>query len=109
MAGWLLSAAGITLALLASLVVFIELNNYLKEIAMSAAQDAVDQITTQLGNVKDEIVGKIADLEAQIAAGETPDLTALKAAAQALDDVVPDAPVDTPAEPAVDEPVASEE
>lgn len=63
---------------------------------MGAVQDAVDQITAQLAKAQAEIVAKIADLEAQIAAGETPDLGPLKAAAQALDDVVPDAPVEEP-------------
>ena len=66
------------------------LHHTLKGTIMSAAQDAVDQITLQLGKAKDEIIAKVADLETQIEAGETPDLTALKAAAQALDDVVPD-------------------
>lgn len=58
---------------------------------MGAIQDAVDQIAAQLAKSKAEVVATIADLEANIAAGETPDLTALKAAAQALDDVIPDA------------------
>lgn len=62
----------------------------LRSIIMGAVQDAVNQITTQLGKAKNEILDKITDLETQIAAGETPDLTELKAAAQALDDVVPD-------------------
>lgn len=70
----------------------------------TVAQEAVNQITTQLGKAKNEIVAKVADLEAQIAAGETPDLSALKAAAQALDDIVSDpAP-----EPPVEETVADE-
>lgn len=60
---------------------------------MGAVQDAVDQITAQLDKAKGEVVKAIADLEAAVAAGETPNLDALKAAAQALDDVVPDAPV----------------
>jgi hypothetical protein len=63
---------------------------------MSEVQDAVDAIVVQLGKAKDEILAEIANLEAQIAAGEAPDLTALKAAAQSLDDVVPDAPVEPP-------------
>lgn len=57
---------------------------------MGAVQDAVDAITAQLEKAKTEIVTAISDLEAQVAAGETPDLTALRAAAQGLDDVVPD-------------------
>ena len=64
--------------------------NCLEGLIMTEAQDAVDAVVSQLGKAKDEVLGKIADLEAQVAAGETPDFTALKAAAQALDDVVPD-------------------
>lgn len=66
----------------------------LKEIIVSAAQDAVDAVTAQLGKAKDEILGEIANLEAQVAAGQAPDLTALKAAADALDGIVPDAPTE---------------
>lgn len=70
--------------------------NWKVGILMGEVQDAVDAVVVELGKAKDEIVAQIADLEAQIAAGEVPDLTALKAAAQALDDVVPDAPVEPP-------------
>lgn len=76
----------------------------IRRTVMTATQDAIDVITTQLGKAKTEIVGAIADLEAQVADGQEPDLTALKAAAQALDDVVPD-PEPTP-EPADDQPAA---
>jgi hypothetical protein len=66
---------------------------------MTELQDTLDKITNQLGKAKDEIVNQIANLETQIAAGETPDLTALTEAAQALDDVVPDQPAEeTPTE-----------
>lgn len=71
----------------------------LEGIIMSESQDAVDAVVAQLVKAQAEIVAEIANLEAQIGAGEAPDLTALKAAAQALDDVVPDAPVeDVPVE-----------
>jgi hypothetical protein len=70
-----------------------------KEIIMGAVQDVIDQVTEQLGRAKDEILAKVADLEAQVAAGETPDLEPLKAAAQALDDVVPDTPAEESVEP----------
>ena len=53
-------------------------------------QETVDALVGQLAKAKAEIVTKIDELEAQVAAGETPDLTALKDAVQALDDVVPD-------------------
>lgn len=65
----------------------------LKEILMTATQDTINAITAQLGKAKDEILGEISNLEAQVAAGQAPDLTALKAAADALDGIVPDAPV----------------
>jgi ElaB/YqjD/DUF883 family membrane-anchored ribosome-binding protein len=68
----------------------------LKESLMGKLQDTVDNITVQLGKAKDEIVAKIDELKAQVEAGETPDFTNLEAAAQALDDVVPDAAPDTP-------------
>ena len=73
---------------------------------MGAVQDTVNQIADQLAKAKTEIVTKIADLEAQVAAGEIPDLTALKEAAQALDDVVLDVP--PVEEPPVEEPPAEE-
>jgi hypothetical protein len=73
-----------------------ELRELIKEVVMGAAQDVVDQVTAQLGKAKDEVLAKIADLEAQVAAGETPDFTALKEAAQGLDDVVPDPVVEEP-------------
>ena len=65
----------------------------MKEVVMSEVQNAVDAVVAQLGKAKEEIVAEIAGLEAAVAAGEVPDLTSLKAAAQALDDVVVDAEV----------------
>lgn len=67
----------------------------LEGIIMSASQDAVDAVVAQLGKATDEIKAEIAALEAR---EPSVDLSALKTAAQALDDIVPDAPVDTPAE-----------
>lgn len=64
---------------------------------LMATQDIIDAVVAQLAKAKDEILTKIADLNAQIeAAGvaEQVDTSALTAAAQALDDVV----VDTPTE-----------
>lgn len=59
--------------------------------------EAIAANAAQLAKAKAEIVGKIADLEAQIGAGAGMDevlvaLESIKAAAQGLDDVVPDAP-----------------
>jgi len=61
-----------------------------------STQESIDAIVVQLGKAKDEVVAKIADVQAQLDAAAVPaevvDLSALSAAAQALDDVVPDAP-----------------
>ena len=66
-----------------------------------STQDSINAVVTQLGKAKDEIVAKIADVQAQLDAAsipaETVDLTALTTAAQALDDIVPDP---APADPA---------
>lgn len=69
---------------------------------MSEVQDAVDALTAQVVHVRDEVTAAIADLEAQIAAGvAAPDLTALKAAVQSVDDIVADpAPVEEDVPPA---------
>ena len=97
----LLTAFALVLAGLVYIVYLLDnIGNQIKQSRrklMGAVQDAVDAIVVQLGKAKDEILAKVADLEAQIAAGETPDLAPLLAAAQALDDVVPD--VEPPVEP----------
>lgn len=77
----------------------------LRRLIVSEAQDAVDAVTVQLGKAKDELVAKIDDLQAQVDAGEAPDLTALREAAQALDDVVPDAVPEPEPEPEPEEQV----
>jgi len=68
---------------------------------LMSTQETINAIVTQLGKAKDEIVAKIADVQAQLDAAsipaETVDLTALTTAAQALDDIVPDP---APADPA---------
>lgn len=69
-----------------------------ERVVMGAVQDAVDQIVAQLGKAKEEIVKAIEDAEAE----NNVDLSALKDAAQALDDVVPDA-VPEVEEPPVEE------
>ena len=84
-----LIVSGFTLWAIAYLTVTIE------RLAMST-QESVDAIVVQLGKAKDEVVAKIRDVQAQLDAAAVPaevvDLSALSAAAQALDDVVPDAP-----------------
>jgi hypothetical protein len=62
-----------------------------------STQEAVDAVAAQLVKVKSEIVSKIADLNVQIEdAGvkDVVDTSELVAAAQALDDIVPDAVAD---------------
>lgn len=68
---------------------------YLERVMMTNTQDAVNALTEKLGRVRTEILEKLADAQDQIdAAGvaDEVDLSALNAAAQALDDIVPDAP-----------------
>ena len=82
------------------------INYHLKEVITMSTQDAVNAVVAQLGKAKGEIVAKIVDLQNQIDAGvpaEQLDLTDLTAAAQALDDVVPDA-AEAPADVPVDAP-----
>ena len=67
-----------------------------KELFMSDVQDAVDAITAQLVKVQAEVVKEIAKLEEAVNAGIVPDLTGLKAAADALDSIVPDEVVAPP-------------
>ena len=66
-----------------------------------STQDAVNAVTAQLVKAQREIVSRIAEVQAQLdAAGvaEQIDLSSLTAAAQALDDVVPDELVEQPAD-----------
>lgn len=64
----------------------------------------LSDLNTQLGKVNTEITGKIADLEKAIKDADNVPQTVvdafnlLKPATQALDDIVPDAPVAPPAE-----------
>lgn len=70
--------------------------------------EAIAGVVEQLGKARDEILGKIASLEAAAGAGEdlSGPLAELAAAAQALDDVVPDEVVAAvEAEEAVEAPV----
>ena len=82
-----------------------EIKTTLKEISMTGAEAlaAIQAIGTQLTKAKDEIVAKIAQLEAATAnANLSPEAEAaladLKNQAQALDDVVPDATSEPPPE-----------
>lgn len=66
------------------------------EVLSLSNADAIAAVVEQLGRAKDEILTRIADLEAAAASGEdlSESLAALSVAAQALDDVVPDAPAE---------------
>jgi hypothetical protein len=79
----------------------------LEKVVIMSAQDSINAVVAQLGKAKAEIVAKIADVQAQLDAASVPaeqvDLSALTAAAQALDDVVADAPVEVPVEVPVEE------
>jgi predicted Zn-dependent protease with MMP-like domain len=86
LSGLTLAAVGVALLAITRLIYAIE------GFSMSV-QSAVDAITSQLTKAQREIVARIADVQAQLdAAGvaEQIDLSSLTAAAQALDDVVPD-------------------
>jgi seryl-tRNA synthetase len=73
--------------------------------SLMSTQAAVDSVVTQLvkarGEIvaaKDQLVAKIVDLQNQLDAGvpaEDVDLSGLKAVAQSLDDIVPDAVEET--------------
>lgn len=73
-----------------------------------STQEAIDQITAQLKKAqneviaaRDELMAKLADVQLQLEdaqVADVVDLSELTAAAQALDDIVPDAPADVPAE-----------
>ena len=80
-----------------------------ERVVMSAVQDLVDLIASQLGKAKDEIVGEIDRLSAAVDAGEQVDLSALQGLAQSLDDIVPDAVVEVPVEEVPVEEVPVEE
>lgn len=66
------------------------------EVLRLSNADAIAAVVAQLGKAKDEILDRVAVLEAAAAAGEdlSAPLAELAAAAQALDDVVPDAPAE---------------
>lgn len=69
--------------------------HHLERFVMSAAQDAVNAVAATVRKGTAEVLGRIGELQSQIDAGvpaEELDLSELTAAAQALDDIVPDAP-----------------
>jgi hypothetical protein len=63
----------------------------IKEEVMANQAD-IDAVVTELNDAAQEINTRIGELETQVANGQQVDLTALKAAADRLRDVVPDAP-----------------
>ena len=70
------------------------------EVTRLSSAEAIAGVVAQLGKAKNEILEKLAALEAAAAAGEdlSGPLAVLAAAAQSLDDVVPDAVVEPPVE-----------
>ena len=83
--------------------------HHLEGLIMST-QDTINAVVAQLGKAKDEILTEIADLNAKIitaGVADQVDTSALTAAAQALDNIVPDAvPTDpAPADPGATGPV----
>lgn len=70
------------------------------EVIRLSSAEAIANVVSVLSRAKEEILGKIAALEAAAAAGEdlSGPLAVLAAAAQSLDDVVPDAVVEPPVE-----------
>jgi hypothetical protein len=67
--------------------------NQLSGVITLSTQDTINAVTAQLKKVKDELLAKIADLNVQIEdanVADVVDTSELTAAAQALDDIVPD-------------------
>jgi hypothetical protein len=63
--------------------------------SLMSTQAQVDAVVAQLAKAKTEIVGKIADLQLALddaGVADVVDVSELVAAAQALDDIVPDVP-----------------
>jgi len=80
-------------AILLTLAWILFFNHQLGRHLMST-QAAIDAVVAQLGKAKGEIISKIADLQIQLDdanVADVVDITDLVAAAQALDDIVPDA------------------
>lgn len=69
------------------------------EAIVSANQDKLNALADQLDKAKAEIVAAVQELKDQIERGETLDFSRVDAAAQALDDLNPDASPEPPAEP----------
>ena len=62
---------------------------------LMAAQDDINAIAADLGTIEDELTAGINELEAQITAGQTPDLSALQSVRdriKATADALPQAP-----------------
>jgi len=81
-------------AILATTAYILFYNRTLGRSVMST-QAQVDAVVAQLAKAKTEIVEKIADLQLALddaGVAEVVDVSELVAAAQALDDIVPDAP-----------------
>ena len=58
--------------------------------SIMSVQEVVDGLVEQVAKVKNELVTRLAELQLQVSAGQEVDLSALSAAIQSLDDIVPD-------------------
>ena len=79
---------------------------YVLRKATMTTQDTVDAIVAQLAKAKAEILDELAAVQTQLEdaeAADRVDLSGLTAIAEALDNVVPDAPAEVPAEVEGDE------
>lgn len=74
-----------------------------KGVVMSDFQSAVDEITAVLVKARGEILAEIDSLEVALNSGVAPDLSALRAVADSLDAIVPDAVVEVVEEAAPSE------
>lgn len=74
---------------------------HLERFAMGTTQEAVNAVVARLHHAREEIVARLTEVQQQLDDAAIPaevvDLSALTDAAQALDDIVPDAP-EVPAE-----------
>lgn len=94
--GWLVLVWANSAVLMAGLIWMSE-----KGMSMSQVQSVVDAVVGQLTKVRDEIVARLDEVEAQIidaGVAEEVDLSGLQAIADALDAIVPDAAVEAEVE-----------
>lgn len=95
---WLVFLALVNAALLVAVFSWINKKEY---VIMSQVQGVVDAVVAQLTKVRDEILDRLDEVEAQVieaGVAEQVDLSGLQAIADALDAIVPDAAVEAEVE-----------